>query len=73
MLFVSEIFLTTLKNDIMIGLKYAKKKIETSLPLLIRGLINIPKAFPSGLNHGGVLKGGLHKGYGADPMMDCHV
>ena len=47
-----------------------EKKIETSLP---PRLINIPKAFPSGLNHGVVLKGGLLKGYGADPMMDCHV
>ena len=62
MLFVSEIFLTTLKNDIMIGLKYAKKKIETSLPLLIRGLINIPKAFPSGLNHGVLRMGPTHSG-----------
>ena len=50
----------------------AKKKIETSLPLLlIRGLINIPKAFPSGLNHG-VLKGAPLKVM-ADPMTDCHV
>ena len=65
-------FFDNFKNDIMINLKKRpkKKKIETSLP---PRLINIPKAFPSGLNHGGVLKGGLLKGYGADPMMDCHV